>query len=104
MQKLDGMDITIELRVIKTLMKQYRPLHGLLFQMLQKNVKSQKKLEASYIALWKRNPNEQKYFEGLVLFSNGVTHFEASYITLPKPDLNKQKEFQRLVLVRNGVT
>ena len=37
------------------------------------NAKTRKKLEASYIALWKPNLNEQKDFERLVLFRNGVT-------------------------------
>ena len=48
-------------------------LHDLSFQMLQKNAKTKKNLEASYIALWKPNLNEQKDFERLVLFRNGVT-------------------------------
>ena len=38
-----------------------------------KNAKTRKNLEASYIALWKPNLNEQKDFEGLVLFRNAVT-------------------------------
>ena len=38
-----------------------------------KNVKTRKNLEALYIALWKLNLNEQKDFERLVLFRNGVT-------------------------------
>ena len=38
-----------------------------------KNAKTRKNLEASYIALWKPNLNEQKDFERLVLFRNGVT-------------------------------
>ena len=38
-----------------------------------KNAKTKKNLEASYIDLWKPNLNEQKYFERLVLFRNGVT-------------------------------
>ena len=36
-----------------------------------KNAKTN--LETSYIALWKPNLNEQKDFERLVLFRNGVT-------------------------------
>ena len=39
----------------------------------QKNAKTRKNVEASYIALWKPNLNEQKDFERLVLFRNGVT-------------------------------
>ena len=38
-----------------------------------KNAKTRKDLEASYIALLKPNLNEQKDFERLVLFRNGVT-------------------------------
>ena len=38
-----------------------------------KNAKTRKNLEASYIALWKPDLNEQKDFERLVLFTNGVT-------------------------------
>ena len=40
--------------------------HGLSFQMLQKNAKTRKNLEASYNALWKPDLNEQKDFERLV--------------------------------------
>ena len=44
------------------------------------NVKTRKKLETPYIALWRPDLNEQNYFERLVLFRNGVimlslTHF-----------------------------
>ena len=38
-----------------------------------KNSKTRKNLEASYIALLKPDLNEQKDFERLVLFRNGVT-------------------------------
>ena len=38
-----------------------------------KNAKTRKNLEASYIALWKPDLNEQKDFERLGLFRNGVT-------------------------------
>ena len=38
-----------------------------------KSTKSRKNLEASYIALWKLDLNEQMDFEGLVLFKNAVT-------------------------------
>ena len=37
-----------------------------------KNAKTKKNLEASYIALWKTDLSEQKEFERLVLFKNGV--------------------------------
>ena len=38
-----------------------------------KNTTTRKNLEASYIALWRPDLNEQKDFERLVLFGNGVT-------------------------------
>ena len=38
-----------------------------------KNAKNRKNLEASNISLWKPDLNEQKNFERLVLFRNGVT-------------------------------
>ena len=38
-----------------------------------KNAKTRKNLVASYIALWKPDLNEQKDFERLVSFRNGVT-------------------------------
>ena len=38
-----------------------------------KNANIRKNLEASYIALWKPDLNEQKDFERLVFFRNGVT-------------------------------
>ena len=38
-----------------------------------KIAKTMKNLEASYIALWKLDPNKQNDFERLVLFRNGVT-------------------------------
>ena len=38
-----------------------------------KNANTRKNLEASYIALWKTELNEQKDFERLILFRNGVT-------------------------------
>ena len=37
------------------------------------SAKTRENLEASYIALWKPDPKEQKDFERLVLFRNGVT-------------------------------
>ena len=43
------------------------------FQMIKKNAKTRKNLNASYIALWKPDLNEHKNFERLVLFRNGVT-------------------------------
>ena len=39
----------------------------------KKNAKTRKTLKASYIALRKPDLNEQKHFERLVLFRNGVT-------------------------------
>ena len=38
-----------------------------------KNAKTRENLEVSYITLWKPDPNEEKDFERLVLFRNGVT-------------------------------
>ena len=38
-----------------------------------KNAETRKNLAASYVALWKPDLNEQKDFERLVLFINGVT-------------------------------
>ena len=38
-----------------------------------KNAKTRKNLEASYIALWKPDLNEQKDFERLASFRNGIT-------------------------------
>ena len=38
-----------------------------------KNPKTRKNLEASYIALWKPDLNEQKDFERLASFTNGIT-------------------------------
>ena len=38
-----------------------------------KNTKTRKSLEVSYIGLWKPDLNNQKDFERLVLFRNGVT-------------------------------
>ena len=38
-----------------------------------KNGKASENLEVSYIALWKPDLNEEKNFERLVLFRNGVT-------------------------------
>ena len=38
-----------------------------------KKAKTRKNLEVSYIALWKPDLNEQKDFERLVLYRNGIT-------------------------------
>ena len=76
MQKLDEMNIIIQLKVqnhqntfeaISTTI-----IHGCHFK-CSKNAKTRKNLEASYIALWRPDLNEQKDFERLVLFRNGVT-------------------------------
>ena len=78
MQKLDGRNIIIQLKVQNhqnTLEATSTPfLHGLSFQMLKKKKKkkTRKNLEASYISLWKPNLKEQKDFERLVFFRNGV--------------------------------
>ena len=59
---------------MKTSSKQHQPLFymGCYFK-CSKNAKTRKNLEASYIALWKPDLNEQKDFERLGLFRNGVT-------------------------------
>ena len=77
MQKLYGMNIIFQLKVQKN-QNAFKAtsttiLHGLSFKMLQKNAKTSKNLEASYIALWKSDLNEQKDFERLILFRNAVT-------------------------------
>ena len=76
-RKLDEINIIIQLKVqnhqntFKA--KSTTILHGLSFKMLKKNAKTTKDLEASYIALWKPDLNEQKDFERLVLFRNIAT-------------------------------
>ena len=62
MRKLDGMKIIIQLKV-QNHQNTFRAtsttiLHGLSFQMLQKNAKTRKNLEASHVTLWKPNLNE----------------------------------------------
>ena len=77
MQKLDGMNIIIQLIVQnhQNILEATSTtvLHGLPFQMLQKNSNTRKNLKAWYIAFWKPDLNEQKDFERLDLFRNGVT-------------------------------
>ena len=75
MQKLDGMNIMIQLKVHWNTFEEpsTTALHGLSFQMLPKNAKARKNLDASYIILWKPFLNDQKDFKRLVLFRNGVT-------------------------------
>ena len=77
MRKLNGMNIIIQLK-IQNHQNTFEAtsttiLHGLSFQMLQKNAKTSKNLEASCIALWKPDLNKQKDFERLVLYRNGAT-------------------------------
>ena len=77
MRKLDGMNIIIQLKV-QNHQNTFEAtsttiLHGPSFQMLQKNAKTSKNLEASCIALWKPDLNKQKDFERLVLYRNGAT-------------------------------
>ena len=47
-------------------------LHGLSFEVLQKNAKIRKYLKESYIAFRKSDLDKQKGFEELVLFRNGA--------------------------------
>ena len=55
-------------------MKRHWPFfHMSIISNTQKNAKTRKKLEALYIALWKPDLNEQRDFERLVLFRDGVT-------------------------------
>ena len=71
MRKLDGMNTIIQLNA-QNHQNTFEAtsttiLHGL------RNIKTRENLETSYIALWKLDRNEQKYFERLVLFGNDVT-------------------------------
>ena len=71
MRELDRMNIIIKLRA-QNHQNTFEAtsttiLHGL------RNIKTRENLETSYIALWKLDRNEQKYFERLVLFGNDVT-------------------------------
>ena len=71
MRKLDGMNTIIQ-RNAQNHQNTFEAtsttiLHGL------RNIKTRENLETSYIALWKLDRNEQKYFERLVLFGNDVT-------------------------------
>ena len=74
---LDGMNVTIQLKFRNNQnyfeIRSTTVLHGSSFEILQKNDKTKKNLEASYIYLRIRDLNEQKDFERLVLFRNGVT-------------------------------
>ena len=77
MQKLDGMNITIQLKV-QNHQNTFKatPTTILLRFSFQnsKNAKTRKDLEASSVAFWKLDFNEQRDFERLVLFRNGVTY------------------------------
>ena len=75
MRKLDGMNTIIQ-RNAQNHQNTFEAtsttiLHGL--SNAPKSAKTRENLEASYIALWKPDLNEQKDFERLVLFRNGVT-------------------------------
>ena len=76
MRKLDGVNIIMQLKVQNHQntfeVTSTTILHGVSFQILQKNANTRKNLEASNIALWKLDLNEQKDFERLVLFRNDV--------------------------------
>ena len=76
MQKLDGMNIIIQLKVQNhqnTFKATSTTIYMGCHSSAPRNTKTRKNLEASNIALWKPDLNEQKYFERLVLFRNGVT-------------------------------
>ena len=76
MWKLNGMNIIVQPKfqdhqnTFETISATI--LHELSFQILPKNAKTSKNLEASYIALWKPDLNKQKDFERSILFKNGV--------------------------------
>ena len=75
MRKLDGMNIIIQSSE-PSKHRQSNINHYFTWAIISnapKNAKTRKNLEASYIALWKPDLNEQKGFERLVLFRNGVT-------------------------------
>ena len=77
MRKLDGVNIMIQLRVQKHQntfeATSTTILHRRSFQMLQKILRPGRTSEASYIVLWKPDPNKQNDFERLVLFRTGIT-------------------------------
>ena len=75
MQKLDGTNIQQKILNHKNTFKatSMTVLHGLSFQVLQKNAKIRKYLKESYIAFRKSDLDKQKGFEGLVLLRNGVS-------------------------------
>ena len=76
-QKLDGINIIVQLKVQNhyntfeatstTILHEWTAISN-----APKNAKTSKNLETSYIALWKLDLNEEKDFERLDLFRNGV--------------------------------
>ena len=72
MQRLDGMNIIIQLRV-QNHQNIFEATSTTVISNVPKNAKTRKNLEASYITLWKPDLNEQKDFERLILFRNGIT-------------------------------
>ena len=58
---------------METPSKQYQPLFHMDYSNAPKKANTRKNVETSCIALWKPDLNEQKDFERLVLFKNGVT-------------------------------
>ena len=77
MQKLDGMNIIIQLKAQNNQntfeATSTTVLHELVISNAPKDAKTRKNLEASYIALWKPELNEKKDLDRQVLFRNGVT-------------------------------
>ena len=76
MQKLDGMNIIIQQKFKNhqnTFEATSTTITWAVISNAPKDAKTRKNLEASYIALWKPDLNEQNDFEGLVLFRNGAT-------------------------------
>ena len=77
MQKLDGMNIIIQLKAQNNQNNFEATSATILYELVisnaPKNAKTRKNLEASYIALWKPDLNEKKDLDRQVLFRNGVT-------------------------------
>ena len=74
MQKLDGMNTIIQLKVQSKHLRSNNNHYFTWAVILNapKNTKTRKNLEALYFTLWKPDLNEQKDFERLVLFRDGV--------------------------------
>ena len=90
MRKLDGMNIIIQSSE-PSKHHQSNINHYFTWAVISnapKNTKTRKNLEASYIALWKPDLNEQKDFERLVLFRNGVNRGFNDIMQAPKTEVH----------------